>query len=188
MIIISIRRIKKPRSSQVSKDLVNRGIYFREVTVIDENGENLGVKSKYDAIAIAEQAGLDLLCVSPNAKPPVCKIVDYGRYKYDKNKKTRESKRTQTIIEIKEVRLTPLIGQHDLETKAEKARKFILDGNRVKISLKFRGREVMMQEKGRDTLKRFIDLMSDVSKVDVEPKLINNRFLDVYLLPLKIKK
>ncbi len=187
MIIISIRRSKKPRP-RVQKDLVNNSIQFSKVAVIDENGNNLGIMSKYDAINRAETVNLDLLCVSPTAKPPVCKILDYGRYKYEKSKKNRETKKTQTIIEVKEIRITPLIGQHDLETKAKQARQFITDGNRVKVSLKFRGREITMQEKGRDTLKRFIEILNDVARLDVEPKLINNRFLDVYLIPLKSKK
>ncbi|MBS6442051.1 MAG: translation initiation factor IF-3, partial [Coprobacillus sp.] len=128
---------KKPDKG--NGDLVNESIRFPEVLVIGPNGESLGVMNRYQALQKAGEFDLDLLCVAPQAKPPVCKIINYGKYRFEQQKKQREAKKNQNIIVTKEIQLTPVIGQHDLETKVRAAIKFFKDGNKVKVVLRFRG-------------------------------------------------
>ena len=117
--------------------------------LIDENGEQKGVMRTYDAIRMAEEAGLDLVEVSPNANPPVCKILDFGKYRYEMEKKQRDAKRNQTVIKVKEIRMQPKIDKHDLETKSKFISEFLQEGNKVKVSIRFRGRELAHPELGR---------------------------------------
>ena len=122
--------------------------------------------SSKEAYNIAVQHDLDLLCVAPNANPPVCKIINYGKYRFEQQKKARESKKKQHVVELKEVQLTPQIGDHDLETKSKAARKFLLDGNKVKVGVRFRGRQMTHIEVGEEVLNKFIASLADISSAE----------------------
>ena len=135
----------------ISKEMnVNEKIRAREVRLIDSNGEQLGVKSRQEALEIAQKRNLDLVLVAPNAKPPVCRIMDYGKYRYEQQKKEKEARKKQKVINIKEVRFTPGIGDHDFETKLKNARKFLEKGDKLKASVRFRGRAITHKELGQD--------------------------------------
>ena len=129
--------------------------------LIDENGEQKGVMRIYDAIRLAEEAGLDLVEVSPNANPPVCKILDFGKYRYEMEKKQRDAKRNQTVIKVKEIRMQPKIDKHDLETKSKFISEFLQEGNKVKVSIRFRGRELAHPELGKDVLDRILAQLTE---------------------------
>jgi len=149
----------------------NRQIRAKEVQLIGENGEKAGVISFEDALAQAEEKNLDLVLVSPNAKPPVCKIMNYGKYKFEQAKKEKEAKKKQKVLEVKEIRVTPNIEEHDFSFKAKNARKFLEDGNKVKITVRFRGREVNNSKAGEAVLEKFIEALEEVSVVEKKPKL-----------------
>ena len=144
----------------------------------------IGEVSSREALAIAQKNGLDLVCVSPKVRPPICKILDYGKFKFEKSKKEKESRKKQTVIVQKEVRLTPNIGEHDLVTKAKKAHKFLESKFKVKVSLKYRGRENAHKELGKDTLLRFFEEVEDVAVMEKAPHS-NGRFFDMIIAPLK---
>ena len=146
-----------------------RGV--RDVQLIDDKGANRGVVSFFDALAIAEEAGLDLVEIVPNAAPPVCKILDYGRFRFLEQKKAAEARKKQTVVEIKEIKLRPGIDDHDYETKMKAVRRFFEEGDKVKITLRFRGREMAHQELGMKLLDRVKAEMAEVSKVEAEPML-----------------
>ena len=150
---------------------INRQIREKEVQVIDENGEKIGVLSLDQAIEKAEDRDLDLVLVAPNAVPPVCKIMNYGKYKFEQAKKEKESKKNQKTVEIKEIRVTPNIGTHDFEFKSRNARNFLESGNKVRFTLRFRGRELNNVESGEDILNRFIEDLSDIATVEKKPFL-----------------
>ena len=150
---------------------VNRQIREKEVQVISENGEKIGVLPIEEAIAKAEERDLDLVLVAPNAKPAVCKIMNYGKYKFEQAKKEKEAKKIQKSFEIKEIRVTPNIEEHDFSFKSKNAKKFIQDGNKVKITVRFRGREVNNSKAGELVLNKFIEDMSDIAVVEKAPKL-----------------
>ena len=135
---------------------INRQIRAKEVQLIGETGEKLGVVSFQDALSKAEDKNLDLVLVAPNATPPVCKIMNYGKYKFEQAKKEKEAKKKQKVLEVKEIRVTPNIEEHDFGFKAKNARKFIEDGNKVKITVRFRGREVNNSKAGENVLNKFI--------------------------------
>ena len=150
---------------------INGQIRAREVQVIGENGEKLGVLNLRDALEIVEEKKLDLVLVAPNAKPPVCKIMNYGKYKFEQAKKEKEAKKKQKTLEIKEIRITPNIEEHDFGFKAKNARKFIEGGNKLKITVRFRGREINNSKMGETVLNKFIDELSDIAVVEKKPKL-----------------
>lgn len=150
---------------------INGQIRAKEVQLIGENGEKLGVVNFYDALNMAEEKKLDLVLVAPNAKPVVCKIMNYGKYKFEQAKKEKEAKKKQKIMEIKEIRITPNIEEHDFGFKAKNARKFIENGNKLKITVRFRGREINNSKAGEAVLNRFIEELSDISVVEKSPKL-----------------
>ena len=150
---------------------INRQIRAKEVQLIGETGEKLGVVSFQDALSKAEDKNLDLVLVSPNANPPVCKIMNYGKYKFEQAKKEKEAKKKQKVLEVKEIRVTPNIEEHDFGFKAKNARKFIQDGNKVKITVRFRGREVNNSKAGENVLNKFISALEDVANVEKAPKL-----------------
>lgn len=150
---------------------INGQIRAKEVQVIGENGEKLGVLSLRDALEKAEEKKLDLVLVAPQGNPPVCKIMNYGKYKFEQAKKEKEAKKKQKVAEIKEIRITPNIEEHDFGFKAKNARKFIEDGNKLKITVKFRGREVNNSKLGEDVLNKFIENLSDIANVEKKPKL-----------------
>ena len=142
---------------------INGQIRAKEVQLIGENGEKLGVVDFREALEMAEDKKLDLVLVSPNANPVVCKIMNYGKYKFEQAKKEKEARKKQKTLEVKEIRITPNIEQHDFEFKAKNARKFIEDGNKVKITVRFRGRELNYVKLGEDVLNEFIENLSDVA-------------------------
>ena len=144
--------------------------------------------SKQAALNEAENRNLDLVLISQNAKQPVAKILDYGKFKYQRSKKRKEAKLKQAITNNKEVRLTPMIGIHDLMTKSKKAREFLLEGDRVKVSLKFRGREMARKDLGYEKLKEFFETLKDIAEIQKEPTLNGKRFLDMYLQKSKNTK
>ena len=150
---------------------VNDQIRIRSVRVIDENGRQLGVLATEDAMARARQAGLDLIEVSPNAQPPVCKIADYGRLKYEQSKKDKDARKKQRHFELKEVKLRPKIETHDYETKARMAERLLLDGSKIKVTIMFRGREITYTAFGRRLLDRMAEDMTPLAIVEREPKL-----------------
>ncbi|MGN0515197.1 MAG: translation initiation factor IF-3 [Lachnospiraceae bacterium] len=151
--------------------MINEQIRDKEVRVIGEDGEMLGVMSPKDAMKLAKEAGVDLVKIVPNAVPPVCKIVDYGKYRYELARKEKDAKKKQRVIDIKEVRLSPNIEENDLNTKANSARKFIEKGDKVKVTLKFRGREMAHMEQSKHILDDFAEKLADIAQVEKAPKL-----------------
>jgi translation initiation factor IF-3 len=146
-----------------------RGV--RDVQLIDEAGANKGVVSYFDALKLAEEAGLDLVEISPNAEPPVCKILDLGKFKFEQQKKAAEARKKQKTVEVKEIKLRPGIDDHDYEVKMKAVRRFFEEGDKVKITLRFRGREMAHQELGTKLLERVKSEMAEVSKIETEPML-----------------
>ena len=150
---------------------INEQIRAKEVQLIDDQGEKRGVVSLSEALDIAFEKKLDLVLVAPNAEPPVCKIMNYGKYKFEQAKKEKEARKKQKTFEVKEIRITPNIEQHDFEFKAKNARKFIEDGNKVKITVRFRGRELNYVKLGEEVLNKFIEDLSDISSPEKKPVL-----------------
>lgn len=151
--------------------MINEQIRDREVRLIGEDGEQLGIMSAREAMKIAAEAELDLVKIAPTAKPPVCKIIDYGKYKYEQTRKEKEAKKKQRTVEIKEVRLSPNIDTNDLNTKINNARKFLGKGNKVKVTLRFRGREMAHVQQSRHILDDFAKTLADISVIEKAPKL-----------------
>ncbi len=150
---------------------INEQIKANKVQVIDDQGEKRGVMSIHDALDLAYDKKLDLVLVAPNAEIPVCKIMNYGKYKFEQAKKEKEAKKKQKTFEIKEIRITPNIEQHDFEFKLKNAQKFIDDGNKVKITVRFRGREMNYVKLGEQVLNKFIEALSEVATVEKKPLL-----------------
>lgn len=155
----------------ISELMINEQIRDKEVRVIGTEGEQLGVMGIKEAMKLAEEAGVDLIKIAPTAKPPVCKIMDYGKYKYEQTRREKENKKKQKTIETKEVRLSPNIDTNDLNTKANMARKFLTKGDKVKVTLRFRGRELAHVNSSKTILDEFAELLQDVAVVDKPAKL-----------------
>ena len=151
--------------------MINEQIREKEVRVISEDGEQLGVMSAKEAMKLAKEAGLDLVKIAPAAKPPVCKIIDFGKYRYELARKEKEAKKKQKVIDVKEVRLSPNIEANDLNTKVNAARKFIQKGDKVKVTLRFRGREMAHMASSKKILDDFAEMLTDVAVVEKPPKL-----------------
>ena len=167
----------------IAKDMmVNDGIRARELRLIDQNGEQLGVKSKAEALQIAERANLDVVLVAPNAKPPVARIMDYGKYRFEQQKKDREARKKQKVINIKEVRLSPTIDVNDFNTKLRNARKFLEKGDKVKASIRFKGRAITHKEIGQKVLDRLAEETADLASVEQKPKM-DGRSMFLVLAP-----
>ncbi|MCC6674567.1 MAG: translation initiation factor IF-3 [Thermomicrobiales bacterium] len=166
---------------------VNERIRIREVRLVDENGQQVGVVPTAHALEMARDRGLDLVEVAPNAIPPVCRLMDYGKYRYEQSRKERESRKHQTTVELKEVRIRPKIDDHDLETKGRHAAKFLDAGDKVKVSVLFRGREMAHPEIGRGLLDQLIELLRSHGSVEQMPK-IEGRTMTMILAPLKQKQ
>ena len=164
----------------ISDLMINEQIRDKEIRLIGENGEQLGIMSSRDALKMAEDAGLDLVKIAPAAKPPVCKIVDYGKYKYEQVRKEKEARKKQRVIEIKEIRLSPNIDTNDLNTKINAARKFLTKGDRVKVTLRFRGREMAHMNSSRHILDDFAESLSDISVMEKAPK-VEGRSMTMFL-------
>ncbi len=150
---------------------INEAIRAREIRLIDENGENVGVVSRFDAMERATTAGLDLVEISPDAEPPVCKIMDFGKFKFEQQKKAAEARKKQKIVEIKEIKMRPAIDDHDYEVKLKAIRRFFEEGDKVKVTLRFRGREMAHQELGMAVLQRVKAEVEAIAKVESEPRL-----------------
>ena len=159
------------RYTTISDFMINEQIRDREVRLVSENGEQLGIMSARDAYLKAQEAGLDLVKIAPQAKPPVCKIIDYGKYRYEQARKEKEARKKQKTVEIKEVRLSPNIDTNDLNTKVNNAKKFIGKGNRVKVTLRFRGREMAHVQQSKHILDDFAKLLEDVAVVEKPAKM-----------------
>ncbi|SHK48149.1 bacterial translation initiation factor 3 (bIF-3) [Hespellia stercorisuis DSM 15480] len=159
------------RCTTISDLMINEQIRDREVRLIGENGEQLGVMSSREAMKLAQEAELDLVKIAPTAKPPVCKIIDYGKFKYEQTRRDKEAKKKQKTVELKEVRLSPNIEANDLNTKMTNARKFISKGNKVKITLRFRGREMAHMNQSRHILDDFAKALEDIAVVEKPSKL-----------------
>lgn len=156
----------------ISKDMnVNEKIRAKEVRLIDSNGDQLGVKSRQEALEIANTRNLDLVLVAPGAKPPVCRIMDYGKFRYEQQKKEQEARKKQKTIQVKEVRFTPGIGDHDFNTKLRNARKFLTNGDKVKASVRFRGRAITHKDLGREVLDRLAEEVKDIAVVESKAKM-----------------
>ena len=164
----------------ISELFINEQIRDKEVRVIGTDGEQLGIMSAKEALKLAEEAGVDLVKIAPTAKPPVCKIVDYGKYKYELTRKEKEAKKKQKVIETKEIRLSPNIDTNDLNTKINAARKFISKGDKVKVTLRFRGREMAHMASSKHILDDFAEALSDVATVDKAPK-VEGRSMAMFL-------
>ena len=160
--------------------MINEQIRDKEIRLIGENGEQLGIMSARDAMKMAKEAELDLVKIAPAAKPPVCKIIDYGKYRYEQARKEKEAKKKQKTIEVKEVRLSPNIDVNDLNTKVGAARKFIEKGKKVKVTLRFRGREMAHMQSSKHILDDFAEQLKDVASVDKPPK-IEGRNMTMFL-------
>ncbi len=161
---------------------INEEIRDKEIRVISDDGEQLGIMSAAEALKIAESKNLDLVKIAPMAKPPVCKVMDYGKFRFEKAKKEKEAKKNQKTIEIKEIRLSLNIDTHDFETKINHARKFIASGNKVKVSIRFRGREMAHPELGNVIMKRAAEACADCASVEKPAKLEGRQML-MFLAP-----
>lgn len=161
---------------------MNQQIRVREVRVIDEEGAQLGIQTIQDALRLAYERGLDLVEVAPNAVPPVCRLLDFGKYQYERQKKEREARKAQKVIEIKEIRLRPRTGEHDLDTKVRQALSFLDDGSKVKVTVRFRGREISHPEIARDQLEEFATKVGNAAVIESLP-LMEGRNLFMLLSP-----
>jgi translation initiation factor IF-3 len=157
-----------------NEDLVNENIRFKEVLVIGPEGEQMGVMMRREALEKAYDLELDLLCVAPNAQPPVCKILDYGKYRFEAQKKAKEAKKNQHVTEVKPMRLSPVIDTHDFDTKVKQATKWLNDGMKVKVDMKFRGRLITRQEVGMKIMNDFTEALVEVGHIEKKPSLEGN--------------
>jgi len=166
---------------------MNNDIHGKEVRLISDSGEQLGIKEVSEAKRLAENAHMDLVLMSPNAKPPVAKIMDYGKYKFELQKKDREARKKQKTFNVKEVRLSPTIEENDFNTKLNNARKFLAKGDKVKVSLRFRGRAITHKEIGKEVLDRAAEQLKDVATVTTRPKM-DGRSMLLMLDPINTNK
>ena len=163
-------------------NMINDEIQEKEIRLIGSDGEQMGLMSSAEAQKIADEQDLDLVMISPNAKPPVCKIMDYGKYRFEQNKKVKEAKKNQHVMDVKEIRMSPGIGENDFNTKLKNGQKFLADGDRVKVTVRFRGREMAHTNIGEKLLRDFAEKCADVANLDKEPKL-EGRNMSIFLSP-----
>jgi translation initiation factor IF-3 len=166
--------------------LINEDIKFPQVRVIGPEGETLGIMKSSAALEIAYDKGLDLVLMAAQSNPPVCKIIDYGKFRFEKDKREKEAKKKQTVVELKEIQLSCRIDVHDFETKANHAKKFLSQGNKVRVVLRFRGREMSHQEMGMEVLGKFEAALEGVGTVDKRP-VLDGRFMSMVVVPVKNK-
>ena len=167
-----------------NEDLINENIRFKEVLVIGPEGEQLGILLRREALEKAYELELDLLCVAPNGNPPVCKILDYGRHRFEQQKKLKEAKKNQQVTEMKPLRLSPVIDKHDFDTKLKHARKWLEEGMKVKVDMRFRGRMMTRLDVGKKVMSSFIKETEDIANVEKAPMLEGN-IMHVILAPKK---
>ena len=175
--------------STIAKDQtqVNDRIRAKELRLIGQDGEQIGVKSKQEAIEMAERVDLDVVIVAPGAKPPVARIMDYGKYKFEQQKKEKEMRKKQKVVNVKEIRLSPTIEEHDFETKLKHAQKFLSKEDKVKVSIRFRGRAITHKEIGQRVLERFAESCKDIATVEQRPKM-EGRSMFLMLAPITNEK
>ncbi len=161
---------------------VNEQIRAREVRIVDNDGEQIGVMPLKKGMSIAEEKGLDLVEVAPQAKPPVCKVMDYGKYKYEQAKKAKEAKKNQNVMKTKEVQMSVKIEEHDFNVKLDMARRFLNDKNKVKVRIRFRGREITHKEIGYDLMEKFAEELEDLGRVSSEPQM-EGRHMLMFIVP-----
>lgn len=178
---------RRPTISRPVQTRVNERIRIREVRLIDEEGNQVGIIATRDALEMARNRGLDLVEVAPNAIPPVCRLMDYGKFRYEQSRKERESRKNQHVVELKEVRIRPKIDDHDLETKGRQAAKFLDHGDKVKMTVTFRGREMAHPDLGKALLDQLIELLRTHGTVEQAPRL-EGRAMSVIMNPLKSKQ
>ena len=172
---------KKPKQPD---ELVNEKIRFKEVLVIDQNGDQLGVKSRNQAIDIAYNEGLDLVCVAPNAKPPVCRIMDFGKYRFEQQKKAKEMKRNSKVVAVKETQLSVTIDVHDKNVKLKRTLKWLEEGNKVKVAIRFRGRQLAHMDLGKKVIDDFVAECAEVGQIE-KPAKLEGRALTAIIAPKK---
>ena len=171
-----------------AKDLlINDAIHAKEVRLLDAQGEQLGIKSLAEAKEYAYGRGVDLVCIAPQATPPVCRAMDYGKFRYEQDKRAKEQKKKQQTVEVKEVQLSCRIDKHDFDMKVARAIRFLQDGNKVRVCLRFKGREMAHTEIGRETILRFVEACSDVGGCDSAP-VLDGRRMSVLIVPRKQDK
>ncbi len=163
---------------------INEEIRAKEVRIVGEDGEQVGVMQTAKALEMAYEKDLDLVLIAPNAEPPVCRIMDYGKYRFERDKKEKEAKKKQTVVEVKEIQLSCRIDTHDFETKVKHAHRFLGDGNKVRVVVKFRGREMSHQDIGREILEKFEEACKELGTVDKRPTL-EGRFMSMIVNPVK---
>lgn len=163
-------------------DLVNERVRFKEVLVIDQNGDQLGVKSSREALDIAYEANLDLVCVAPNAKPPVCRIMDFGKYRFEQQKKAREMKKNSKVVTLKETQLSVTIDTHDKNVKLKRTLKWLEEGNKVKVAIRFRGRQLAHVDLGKKVIDDFVEECAEVGQIE-KPAKLEGRTLTAILAP-----
>lgn len=181
---IKIKKQYQGRQRDTHRDFINNDIRAKELLVLTHDGEKLGVLSKQEALKKAEEYDLDLVLISDKGDIPVARIIDYGKFKYERKKKESENKKNQKVTETKEIRLRPNIDVHDIDVKIKNARKFLEQGHKVKVSLSYRGREMANKEVGIETINRFLVSLEDIAKVDKDPKM-DGRFLNAMISPIK---
>ena len=182
--LIFIADYNNKRPNNQPKELINDAIRFPQVLLIGPNGEQLGVMSSREAQLKANGYEMDLLCVAPQAKPPVCKIINYSKFRFEQQKKLKAAKKNQHVVEVKEIQLTPQIGMHDIETKVRAATKFLEAGNKCKVGVRFRGRQMTHIEVGQEVMDKFISMVSDLCTIEKQPSM-DGRWLVAILAPKK---
>ncbi|MBQ8818795.1 MAG: translation initiation factor IF-3 [Clostridia bacterium] len=165
---------------------INEEIKFKEVRVVGADGEAVGIMSSDAALKMAYDQGYDLVLMAPQAQPPVCRIMDYGKYRFDRDKKEKEAKKKQQTVELKEIQLSCRIDTHDFETKARHAQRFLESGNKVRVVMRFKGREMSHVSIGQDIMNRFIESCSELGSVDKKP-VLDGRIMSMVISPLKLK-
>ena len=182
LLFFLVKRIEFRRCIGINDLMINEEIRDREVRVVDRNGEQLGVMPIRQALEMAEEAQLDLVKIAPQARPPVCKIMDYGKYRFEQSKKEREFRKNQKVITVKEVRLSATIEDHDIDVKLKNAIKFLKDGNKVKATIRFRGRQITHSEIGRQVMTEFAERIKEYGTVEKAPQ-IEGRNMSMFISP-----
>ena len=177
-----LRIIRRCLTIAIQNHLLNDDIREPEVRLISETGEQLGIMPSEQALRVAEEREMDLVLISPQAMPPVCRIMDYGKYRFEQTKKEKEARKNQRIIEVKEIRMSPGIGDNDFNTKLKNGQKFLLDGDRLKVTVRFRGREMAHTNIGEELLKNFAAQCAEIATMDKNPKL-EGRNMSIFLSP-----
>jgi len=180
-------QLRRYKAIAAQNHLINEEIKAAEVRVVGADGSQLGIMETSKALTIAEEAGLDLVLIAPQAAPPVCRVMDYGKYKFDQQKREKEAHKNQKTVEVKEIRLSLNIDVHDFDTKVGQAKKFLSSGNKLKVSIRFRGREMAHTNRGIDVMNRFQEAVGDEATVDKQPKL-EGRSMQMFMSPVTGKK